>query len=572
LYGYPEAWERLDDESTKAVLVEAEKSVLACEAWAQRIKRTDLLFLGMGGCHGWESKRHGVLPDMAVCKGRTVIVLLDTNVRDNKQVNAARVGLTAYLQSIGCSVLHADLPQEDGVNGPDDYIAVHTDEEFSALVDSATSADVAPYSEHALAVRFASENRDKLLHVAGLGWHFYDGTHWKLDVEGKAVLLAQQLCRDAARERPKESEQVKLRSRRNREAVLNEAEPHLAVSLDQLDVDPMLLNTPGGTVELRNGKLRKARREDNCTKLAGATPSALKPARWMKFLNEITDGNKELQSYLQRFAGYALTGLTTEQEVYFFYGSGANGKSVFINALMDAMGDYAAAAPSEILMVTHNPQHSTSVAALRGARMVAISEVEDGSRWAESKMKELSGGTPIKARFMRQDEFTFKPQFKLDISGNHKPRLRNVDESMRRRLRLVPFTVCIPKEERDTKLQQKLTAELGGILQWAIDGCLAWQRGGMQTPKVVSDASAEYFTMQDALGTWLDEQAEQDKQHKAASSELYRNYKAWAESCGEYVMSQREFSQKLMGRGFGTVKSGGTVHFIGLQLKKKPKY
>lgn len=572
LYGYPGAWERLNDKRTIIVLVEAEKSVLACEAWAQRTERSNIVFLGMGGCHGWESKKHGVLPDMTACRGRIVIPLLDANVQENKQVKSARVGLTAYLQSIGCTVFHATLPREDGVNGPDDFIACHRDEEFSDVLDAATPATVAPYSEHALAERLAAENRDKLIHVAGLSWHVYDDRRWKPDDDGKAVLLAQHLCRDAASELSKDSEQVKLRSRRTREAVLNEAQPHLAVSLEQLDADQMLLNTPGGTVDLRTGKMRSARREDYCTKIAGTTPCATRPLRWMRFLDEITNHNKELQAYLQRLAGYCLSGSAAEQEVFFLYGSGANGKSVFVNALMEAMGEYAATAPSEILMMTHNPQHSTSIAALRGARMVAVSEVEDGSRWAESKLKELTGGTPIKARFMRQDEFTFKPQLKLIISGNHKPRLRNVDESMTRRLRLVPFTVRIPENKRDTKLQKKLTAELDGILQWAIDGCLAWQRDGMRTPSIVRDASAEYFQMQDALGTWLAERTEAGKQHKSASSELYRNFKGWAEASGEYPMSQREFSQKLMARGFTTVKSDGTVHFRGLRLRVQQKF
>ena len=573
LYGYPGAWTRLDDKRTKIVLVEAEKSVLACEAWAQRVKRDDVVFLGMGGCYGWKDNKLGILPDMAVCRGYDVTALLDANVDDNNLVKAARIELTAYLQSIGCTVLHANLPKEDGVNGPDDYLAHHSDAEFAAVLAAAVPAAVAPYSEHALAERLAYENRDNLIHVAGLGWHDFDGKRWKPDDDGKAVLLAQKLCKDAAGELSKDGERIRLRSRRTREAVLNEAQPHLAVNLGKLDADLMLLTTPDGTVDLRTGKMREAHREDYCTKLAGAAPSASTPVRWMKFLDEITDRNKELQSYLQRLAGYCLTGFATEQEVYFLYGSGANGKSVFVNALMDAMGDYAATAPSEVLMMTHNPQHSTSIAALRGARLVAVSEVEDGSRWAESKLKELTGGTPIKARFMRQDEFTFMPQLKLVISGNHKPRLRNVDESMKRRLRLVPFTKCIPENKRDTKLQQKLRAELGGILQWAIDGCLAWQRDGMQTPAIVREASAEYFQMQDAMGTWLDERTTAGKQYTEASSTLYSNYKRWCEDNGEYVLAQREFSQKLMARGFPPPKkSDGTMQFQGLKLTVQPKF
>jgi len=198
--------------------------------------------------------------------------------------------------------------------------------------------------------------------------------------------------------------------------------------------------------------------------------------------------------------GYCLTGDTSEAIIPFLYGTGANGKSVFVNTLLGVLGDYSAVAPMDVFTATHNPQHSTSIAALRGARLVAATETEDGSRWAEAKLKELTGGGPIKARFMRQDEFTFVPQFKPMISGNHRPRLRNVDEAMRRRFHLVPFAVTIPPDKRDKKLADKLRAEWGGILQWAVERCLKWQSEGLRPPRAVTEATEDYLQGQDTLG------------------------------------------------------------------------
>ncbi len=570
LYSHPGSVKRLKNKKTTIVLVEAEKSVLAIEAWAQRTGRKDIVALGMGGCQGWKSKAHGVLPDLDVCNGRRVIILLDANANTNAQVREARLDLSAELRSRQCEVMVAELPQMAGVNGPDDLLAQPKgDDLLSTVLAEAASTGVAPYSEHALAERFAAENKDSALYVSNVGWHGWDGHRWKFDEQGRVELLVQELCRTAAVERPKLHEQNRLRSRRTREAVLREAQAHLAVVIGELDKNAMLLNTSAGTVDLCTGKLHPARREDYCTKMAGAVPSIEKPLRWLRFLDEITLGDRELSAYLQRVAGYCLTAHTSEHALFFLYGTGANGKSVFVNVLLAILGDYARTAQMETFMVTHHPQHATSIAALRGARLIAATETEDGARWAESKIKELTGGTPITARFMRQDEFTFTPQLKLVISGNHKPRLRNVDEAMRRRLHLVPFGAYFPEGKRDPKLIEKLQAELDGIMQWAIEGCLAWQREGLHAPSAVLNATSDYFETQDVLGTWLEEETELSKAHRDFSSTLYETYKRWTEARGEYVHGQREFVQKLVERGCFLKKSShGVRQIIGLRLRR----
>jgi putative DNA primase/helicase len=234
--------------------------------------------------------------------------------------------------------------------------------------------------------------------------------------------------------------------------------------VDDWDRDPSAINTPGGTWD-KDGR-RDHRREDYITKITAVAPSGACP-RWMAFLKDVTEGKKALQDYLQRVAGYCLTGETIEQVLFFLHGGGANGKSVFIDTLNGVWGDYATVAPMETLIKTENDRHPTELAFLRGARLVTAQETEKGRSWAESKIKALTGDKKISARFMRQDFFEFTIRFKLMISGNHKPSLSGVDQAIRRRFHLIPFVVTIPEEKRDLKLAEKLKEEWGGILQSA---------------------------------------------------------------------------------------------------------
>ena len=215
-------------------------------------------------------------------------------------------------------------------------------------------------------------------------------------------------------------------------------------------------------IELRTGTARAPRREDYCTKSTAAAPNDQGCPLWHRFLDRVTAGNGELQAYMQRVAGYCLTGITTEHVMFFLHGTGANGKSVFINTLVGIWGDYAVTAPMGTFVESPTDRHPTELAHLRGARLVVAHETERGRRWAENKIKALTGGERITARFMRGDFFEYTPQFKLVVVGNHKPALSTVDEAMRRRIHLIPFTVTIPEGERDHHLAEKLRAEWGG--------------------------------------------------------------------------------------------------------------
>jgi putative DNA primase/helicase len=258
----------------------------------------------------------------------------------------------------------------------------------------------------------------------------------------------------------------------------------------------------------------------------------------------------ELSAYLQRMAGYSLTGSTQEHALFFLYGLGANGKTTFLNTITACVGDYHRTAPIETFTTSSVDRHPTDLAGLRGARLVTALETEEGCRWAKSRIKSLTGGDKISARLMRQDFFEYTPQFKLIIAGNHKPGLKSVDEAIRRRFNLIPFTVTIPPDERDGALPEKLKAELPGIMQWMINGCVDWQERTLAPPEVVATATAAYLEAEDALAAWIEESGQRDPNAWEKSSDLFASWAAWATKTGEYVGPMKMFSGVLETKGF----------------------
>jgi putative DNA primase/helicase len=323
------------------------------------------------------------------------------------------------------------------------------------------------------------------------------------------------------------------------------------------------------TIELKTGISREYRREDYITKLGGCPIDRdMDISLWHFFLDTVTAGDNDLQQYLRRVAGYCLTGVTQEHVMFFFYGTGANGKGVFLSTLRWIWADYAAVAPMEMFVESRNERHPTELAFLRAVRLVIAQETERNQRWAESKIKTLTGGDPITARYMRMDFFTYEPQFKLMIAGNHKPSLRGVDEAIRRRLHLIPFTVTIPPGERDPALFEKLKKEGPGILAWAVQGCLDWQKDGLKPPKAVLDATAAYLDEEDTIGRWIDERCAIDPIYTAYSGHLYASWIAWCLKAGERPGSQKRFGQSLMDRGLTPVRDGnGKRQFSGIALR-----
>ena len=325
------------------------------------------------------------------------------------------------------------------------------------------------------------------------------------------------------------------------------------------------------TYDLRTGTSHKPDPLDYITKktTCRCAPLGTPHPLWTKFLDRVTHHNTELQSFLQRWCGYCCTGFTSEHVFVFAYGTGANGKSTFINTIRGILGDYATIADMSTFLASNSERHPTDLAKLRGARLVVAIETQKGRRWDEAKIKTLTGGDKITARFMRQDFFDFTPTFKLMISGNHKPRLSSVDEAIKRRLLLVPFTVQIPLAERDKDLGDKLKAEWPAILRWMLDGCLEWQRIGLAPPKIVLDATEDYFAEQDTLQQWFDDCTEDGGEFAfTRTSDLFASWKTWCEAPNLKPGSEQGFSSALRDKGFEKKRNSvGQMGFRKIALK-----
>ena len=311
----------------------------------------------------------------------------------------------------------------------------------------------------------------------------------------RAVLEAiRQIARAAIAPDTRASEAKRVASEKTIRSVerIASADPAIAARAGDWDTDPFLLNTPAAIVHLESGELIPHDPGRMLTQITQASPGAAS-TRWGAFLDEVTGGDAELAAYLARLGGYCLSGSTEEQVFVFLHGSGANGKSVFLQAISQVLGTYAATAPLGTFMASRNDAHPTDLAGLVGKRLVTVTETEAGRAWAESRIKAITGGDPIRARFMNKDFFEFTPTFKLAVAGNHRPRLAGVGEAMRRRMHLVPFTVTIPPERRDKRLLERLLEERDGILGWLIDGYADWRETGLAPPASVLQSAEEYF-------------------------------------------------------------------------------
>lgn len=432
------------------------------------------------------------------------------------------------------------------------------------------------FADEALSSRLIDNYGGKLRYVAAWNkWLIYDGKIWSQDATWEIIFLARKICREASaecQERRRDAPRLQAERIASAQTVmavekLARADRRVAATTEQWDANLWLLNTPDGVTDLRTGKTRAHKPEDYMTKMAAVSPSGDCPL-WRNFLNSITAGDIALQKFMQRMIGYALTGLTKEHALFFLYGTGGNGKGVFLNTLTAILRAYAATADMNTFTASSSERHTTDLAMLRGARVVTAQETEEGRRWAESRIKSLTGGDPITARFMRQDNFTFTPQFKLIIAGNHKPGLRAVDAAIRRRFHLIPFTVTIPPENMDKDLPEKLKTEWPGILRWMIEGCQAWQETGLAAPQVVTEATAEYLASEDALGAWLGERCELDGDGFEQINDLYQNFVGWGKDAGEHTGSKKAFSQKLDDRGFQRGHGRDKYGFLGIRLKR----
>jgi putative DNA primase/helicase len=438
-------------------------------------------------------------------------------------------------------------------------VAVDDSNNIVRLAALADAQEAVASSEDAMALEFAERHGDALRYVAGWGkWMAFDGVRWQPDSTLHAFDHARKICREAADATRKPA----LKSARTVAAVekLARSDRRLAATTDQWDVAPMLLTAGDVTFNLTTGDGCNPDPFDYGTKRAGcaAAPPGTPHPVWTAFLNRVLPDH-ELQRFLQRYLGYCCTGLTQEHAFVFAYGTGANGKSTFINTIAKIFGNYATTAAMETFIHSPNERHPTDLAKLYGARLVVALETQKGRRWDETKIKALTGGDRITARFMRQDFFDFTPTFKLLIGGNHRPRLHSVDEAMRRRLLLVPFTVQIPAPERDKGLLNKLEPEHPAILRWCIGGCQQWQGTGLTPPASVIEATDAYFADQDTIGQWLEECTyDAGPMAFTRSSVLFGSWKTWCEERNLTVGSTGSLIGTLEERGYARKREGGT--------------
>lgn len=413
-------------------------------------------------------------------------------------------------------------------------------------------------------------------------WIVWVGDHWHLD-EGHLIherglkmvrAIYDELIKTADyRDRIElERHAVQSESVRRRKAFVEAASwiPELNITCDDIDADPWLLNVRNGTIDLMSGEFREHRKADMITKIADVEfdPDADCPI-WKAFICEIMDYHAELVSFLQVASGWALTGDISEQTMFILFGSGANGKSTYLNTLMNLLGDYAIATPTDTFMKRNGDQISNDIARLRGTRLVTTTEAEQGRRLSEPLIKQITGNDRMTARFLYGEFFDFIPTFKIFMATNHKPMIKGTDYGIWRRIKLIPFTVTIPKEKQDRKLEEKLSAERAGILNWLIEGCKKWHTEGLRAPQEIAAATEEYRGEMDVLGNFIRECCLLSPGVSIRARELFRAYQEWCDENNERACSERFLGLRLKELGLERMRSAEARYWTGITMKAK---
>lgn len=434
-------------------------------------------------------------------------------------------------------------------------------------------------TEDAIALEFTRLHKDNLRfdHTRG-SWYHWNGTAWRRDETKLAFSWSRNVCRRKAKEAGLFGKQLASASKAAFASAVErfaQADQELSVTSAIWDKNPFLLGTPDGVLDLRSCQLRPASPQDHITKLTAVGPAPTPHCpNWLAFLEQATNGDKDLIRFLRSWCGYTLTGSTKEHALLFIYGPGGNGKSVFLNTLSGILGEYCKQSAMDTFTASPSDKHPTDLAMLQGARLVAASETDEGRSWAEARIKQMTGGDPISARFMRQDFFTYTPEFKLMVVGNHKPVLHNVDDAARRRFNIVPFIHKPTAPDRN--LEEKLKAEWPAILRWMAEGCMDWQQNGLCRPKVVVEATAEYFETQDTFGQWLNERCVLDPQRSTKPSDLLKDFQEWCRENGEDISDNKRLRgmlERTTGIRYVRKRLGGTQVplVMGISLLPKPQ-
>jgi putative DNA primase/helicase len=389
-------------------------------------------------------------------------------------------------------------------------------------------------------------------------WIVWDGSHWQADsgalIHAKGLEMVRNIYSEiykTADYRDRldiEKYAIQSESVRRRKAFVEAASwiPDLNAAVDDLDRNPWLLNAENGAIDLRTGELLPHRQEDMITKIAKVRydKNAGCP-KWKQFIREIMGCKGDLITFLQTTAGWAVSGDISEQSMFILYGTGANGKSTFLNVIMHILGDYAISTYAETFMKRNNDTATNDIARLRGTRFVTASETEQGKRLSEHLIKQATGNDQMTARFLYGEYFNFVPTFKIFMASNHKPVIKGTDHGIWRRIKLIPFTTTIESEKQDRYLEQKLLEEKSGILNWLIEGALRWRKEGLNTPSIVLNATDEYRGEMDVIGNFIRERCVQKTGAAVRARELFRVYQEWCEENNEQATSERMFGMRM---------------------------
>lgn len=437
------------------------------------------------------------------------------------------------------------------------------------------------FTDQGNARRFVKLHGDKVRYChPWSSWVIWNNQKWKIDRTGEILQKAKDVPRSIYEEasRLNDTERrvalsnyaISCESVRKLKNMLEMAstEPGISILPEELDQDVWILPVQNGYIDLKTGELKPHDPEKYYIKIAPVIydPTAKYP-QWLKFLEDVFDGNEELIYYIKKVIGYSLSGSTTEEVINILSGMGANGKSTFLNIVQALLGDFAANTPPETLLIKKPGSINNDIARLRGARFVASEEPDEGCKLAEGLIKQLTGKT-ITARFLHQEYFEFTPHFKVFLATNHKPIIQGTDHAIWRRIRLIPFNVKFCGSRRDKNLADKLKQELPGILNWAIEGCLEWQKEGLSLPEAVEEATKNYQLDMDVLGEFIDTCCEIDGKASIQHKYIEKAHHLWCGSREEEPLSQVMFSKKLDDRGFSKHRTNKGIFRQGLRLKQ----
>jgi len=411
-------------------------------------------------------------------------------------------------------------------------------------------------------------------------WMVWDGKCWQYALNGEEIRLAVSTVKHLLDTAANDVDLRRFRevldwckqsfSAQGIAKMLRLAQAINPIHPNELDTYPMLLNVENGMINLESGEFLEHDRNCYLSKIAPVHyDHAAECPTWMQFLDTVMGGNQEMIAYLQKVVGYALTGKTSEQCMFILYGDGSNGKSTFITTLLDILGDYALNTPKETLMEQKREGIRNDLVRLKGIRFVAAAEGKRSNALDEALVKQLTGGDKITARALYQEYEDFEPEFKIFFATNYKPVVTGADHGIWRRLRPIPFTVRIADKDKDSELPAKLLQERAGILNWAIEGCLLWQREGLQSPQVVEDALRQYKSEQDVLSEFIDSNCVTSLGAKVNKTLFHKKYQEYCAVSGADFLSIGKLRKELIHRGFKERNYSDGSYWVDVQLAER---